>query len=98
MLDDFMNRINAFWKRGPGDGGGGGSGQVAKSRLQVVLVHDRAGISPRVLQSFRKDLVGVISKYFEIDDGALEIDVRQVQDSHALLVNTPIIRAKAAVR
>lgn len=95
MLDDFMNRINAFWRRGVG---APGSGQVAKSRLQVVLVHDRAGISPRVLANFRRDLVGVIGRYFEIDAGALEIDVRQVEDYHALLVNTPIIRAKAAVR
>lgn len=97
MLDEFMNRINTFWRRGV-NGGASGSGQVAKSRLQVVLVHDRAGISPRVLANFRKDLVGVIGKYFEIDDGALEIDVRQVQDYHALLVNTPIIRTKAAAR
>lgn len=94
MLDDFMNRINGFWRRGVG----GGSGKVAKSRLQVVLVHDRVGVSPRVLANFRKDLVGVIGKYFEIDGNALEIDVRQVEDYHALLVNTPIIRTKAAAR
>ncbi|HEX7125139.1 MAG TPA: cell division topological specificity factor MinE [Thermodesulfobacteriota bacterium] len=89
-----MNRINGFWRRGVG----GGSGKVAKSRLQVVLVHDRVGVSPRVLANFRKDLVGVIGKYFEIDGNALEIDVRQVEDYHALLVNTPIIRTKAAAR
>lgn len=90
MFDDLAKRI---WKRVNGHAG---SGAVAKNRLQVVLVHDRAGISPKVLQRFREDLVGVISRYFEIDQQHLEIDVRQVDAHHALLVNTPIIRSKAA--
>jgi len=97
VFDELVTRINGFWKRGIGNGAAR-SGAVAKSRLQVVLVHDRAGISPKVLEHFRCDLVGVISRYFEIDQGALEIDVRAVEDYHALVVNTPIIRAKAAVR
>lgn len=92
MFEDLVNR---FWKRSVGNGS---SRAVAKNRLQVVLVHDRAGISPRALESFRKDLVAVISQYFEIDQKALEIDVRAVDDYHALLVNTPIIRAKAVLR
>jgi cell division topological specificity factor len=95
VLEDLVNRINGFWKRSVV---GGGSGSVAKSRLQVVLVHDRAGISPRTLELFRNELVSVISKYFEIDQSHLEIDVRQQEDYHALLVNTPIIRAKVAAR
>ena len=89
MFDDLVNR---FWKR---SGENGSSRAIAKNRLQVVLVHDRAGVSPRTLESFRKDLVKVISQYFEIDANALEIDVRAVDHYHALLVNTPIIRAKA---
>ncbi len=91
MLEDLINRINGFWNRKPQNGS---SRAIAKNRLQVVLVHDRAGISPRALESFRKDLVKVISQYFEIDQTALEIDVRAVDDYHSLLVNTPIIRAK----
>ncbi|HWP35032.1 MAG TPA: cell division topological specificity factor MinE [Thermodesulfobacteriota bacterium] len=91
MFDQMFGR---FWKRRAVGGHGGGSRVVAKNRLQVVLVHDRAGISPRALESFRNDLVGVISRYFEIDQQALSITVRAVDDYHTLLVNTPIIRAK----
>jgi cell division topological specificity factor len=96
VFDELVKRINGFWKRGVG--GREKSGAIAKSRLQVVLVHDRAGVSPRVLDHFRRDLVGVISKYFEIDQSALEIDVRALEDYHALMVNTPILRSKAATR
>jgi cell division topological specificity factor len=90
---DLVNWINGFFKKGAT-----GSGSVAKSRLQVVLVHDRAGISPRTLEAFRKEMVAVISKYFEIDQSHLDIEVRHQDDYHALVVNTPIIRAKAAAR
>jgi cell division topological specificity factor len=96
VFEEFVTRINGFWRRGAL--GAAPSGAIAKSRLQVVLVHDRAGVSPKVLEHFRRDLVGVISRYFEIDQTALEIDVRAVEDYHALVVNTPIIRAKAAAR
>ncbi len=92
MFDDLVSR---FWKRSTGNGS---SRAIAKNRLQVVLVHDRAGMSPRTLENFRKDLVKVISQYFEIDATALEIDIQTVEQYRALLVNTPIIRAKAAVR
>ena len=34
----------------------------------LVLVHDRASLSPQLLESLKEDLIEMISKYMEIDD------------------------------
>jgi len=34
----------------------GGSKSVAKERLQIVLIHDRADISPEMLDGLRRDI------------------------------------------
>ncbi len=44
-----------------------GSGNAAKERLQFVLVHDRAGVSPEFLDQLKGEIMEVISKYIEID-------------------------------
>ena len=39
------------------------SGKVAKKRLQMVLIQDRASVSPEVMEKLRDDIIKVISKY-----------------------------------
>lgn len=43
------------------------SGNVAKERLQNVLISDRAGCSTKTLESIQAEMKQVLSKYFEID-------------------------------
>jgi cell division topological specificity factor MinE len=43
------------------------SAKSAKERLQLVLVHDRAGISPGKLEVLKDDLIDVISRHLEIN-------------------------------
>jgi len=54
------------------------SSSVAKERLKLVLIHDRAGTSPssNVMEMLRKDILGVISKYFEVDDEDFDVEIR----------------------
>jgi len=51
------------------------SKNVAKERLRLVLVHDRANVSPQLLQELKADLIKVISNYMEIDEDALEVNL-----------------------
>ena len=46
------------------------SRDVAKQRLQLVLVHDRANISPGLLETLKDEIIDVISKRVEIDGAA----------------------------
>ena len=45
------------------------SGDVAKDRLKLLLVSDRANCSPDVMELIKNDIIKVISKYMEIDAG-----------------------------
>ncbi|MGL4651955.1 cell division topological specificity factor MinE [Cetobacterium sp.] len=69
------------------------SSSVAKDRLKLVLIHDRAMLSPKTLEALKNEIISVISKYVDIDTNALNIEVSQETDSGretALIANIPI--------
>jgi len=71
------------------------SKDVAKQRLQLVLVHDRASISPQMLEALKTDLIQVITKYVDIDEQALEVAFENTPDNTvALVANIPVKRMK----
>ena len=57
------------------------SGKVAKKRLQMVLIQDRASVSPEVMEKLRDDIIQVISKYMVINKSDMEISLENVEDS-----------------
>lgn len=67
---------------------------MTKERLRLVLVHDRATISPHMLNQLKEDLIKVISNYMEIDEGALEVNLNQDDREVALIANIPVIKMK----
>lgn len=66
------------------------SGQIAKERLQVVLIHDRASVSPEVMEQLKNDIIAVISKYMDVNKSAMEISLANDSDSVALVANIPV--------
>ncbi|MBW1758906.1 MAG: cell division topological specificity factor MinE [Deltaproteobacteria bacterium] len=67
------------------------SKDVAKKRLKFALVYDRLDVSDDVLENLQRDIVEVISRYFEIDKDGLSLDIRDSGDLSALVLNTPIL-------
>ncbi|MFZ3100847.1 MAG: cell division topological specificity factor MinE [Desulfitobacteriaceae bacterium] len=70
------------------------SKNVAKERLRLVLVHDRASISPYMLNKLKEDLIKVISNYMEIDESSLEFNLNQDDKEVALVANIPVLKMK----
>ena len=70
------------------------SKEIAKDRLKVVLIHDRANISPEVMQALKNDLIEVISHYMDINKNEMEISLENDDNSVALLANIPVNRIK----
>lgn len=70
------------------------SKNVAKERLRLVLVHDRADVSPQLLENLKEDLIKVISNYMEIDERALEVNLDTSDNTVALVANIPVIKMK----
>ena len=75
---------------------GTASKAVAKDRLRLVLVHDRSMLDTETLDALRKDLIEVVSRYFEIDRATLSMDVHRTRESWALSVNFPLRRTRSA--
>lgn len=72
------------------------SSNVAKDRLKLVLVSDRANCSPEVMEQIKNDIINVISRYIEIDMEGLDIKITQTESEGnngvvpALFANIPI--------
>ncbi len=74
------------------------SKKIAKDRLKIVLVHDRANISPEIMQSIKNDIIDVLSRYMDINKSETEISLENDADSVALMANVPINRIKSTSR
>jgi len=66
------------------------SSDVAKRRLQLVLVHDRANISPGLLAMIKDEIINVISRHIEIDRDAVEINFSQQGRESRLVADIPL--------
>ncbi len=55
------------------------SKEVAKDRLKLVLIHDRANCSTQVLEMLKTDIIKVISNYMEIDEEELDIQITKTE-------------------
>ena len=49
------------------------SGEIARRRLKQVLVSDQSGCSPGLIEGIREELIGVLSRYMELDSGRVDI-------------------------
>jgi len=74
------------------------SKEIAKERLRLVLVHDRATVSPQFLELIKEEVIGVITNYMEIDESGVEVSIHNIDRSVALVANIPIRRMKRSVR
>lgn len=75
------------------------SKEVAKDRLKLILIHDRGDLSPQLLEMIKSEILGVISKYVEIDSSDVEIALTRTDstegNSPALVANIPIKNMRA---
>ena len=70
------------------------SKELAKDRLKLVLIHDRASLSPAMMDNLRRDLVEVISRYMDFDEAALDVQMAEQESMTILEVNIPVAGVK----
>lgn len=77
------------------------SKDLAKERLKLVLIHDKANVSPEFLEMVKGEIIKVIKKYMEIDEECLDIQLTKTQSDAgdrvvpALVANIPILNVKS---
>ena len=73
------------------------SSEQAHKRLKFVLIHDRANVSPEVMEHIKNDIIKVISNYMEIDQKGMDISLENDEDAVALVANSPGNRMRPVV-
>ena len=70
MLGNLLSNLSNLFKTS------GDSGSIAKSRLKLVLVHDRVNCQydMDIMEALKNDIIQVIKKYMELD-GELDIQI-----------------------
>ena len=63
-----------------------------------MLVHDRANLSPQILEALKEDLIEVISKYMEFDVDSIQVNLDSDESTVALVANIPIREVKRQLR
>jgi len=74
--------------------GGNGSKDICKSRLKLILAYDRTEISPEILDALKEDIFLTISKYFDIKEDDVIMNISKKEDTVALMANIPIMGMK----
>jgi cell division topological specificity factor len=74
------------------------SSDVAKDRLRLVLVSDRASCSPDLMERIRSDIIEVLSKYAEIDKDGIDINFTQMDTESGNGKTVPALYANIPIR
>ena len=67
---------------------------VAKDRLRLVLMHDRADIPAPMLEEIRREIIQVLSRHLDIDETHLDVNLERADNTVALVANIPIRRVR----
>ena len=77
----FIDRVSAKNKR---------SKELAKERLQLVLIHDRIDLPIEKLADMKQELLNVITRYVDIDPNLVKINITQDERDQRLIADVPI--------
>ncbi len=68
------------------------SGATAKQRLQMVLIHDRADVSPGLLEQIKDDIIEVIAKRLEINPETVVVNLDNTSQESRLVAEIPLLQ------
>ena len=100
MFESIINFFKKIGKTENKEKTAGGSKDKAKERLHLVLMQDRANVSADFLELMKQEIIDVIKKYIEVEEG--EIDVRLTNEikedgttgAPSLYANIPIVNIR----
>ena len=93
IFSNFYNKVLSFFQKDRTQDGETAK-ESATNRLKLVLMQDRSNLDGAAMQKMREQLIAVISKYIEIDQEALDLNLESDGDEIALMLNIPVIRAR----
>ena len=103
MFENFIGFFKKFSKK-EGQLESKTNKDEAKERLHLVLMQDRANVSADFLDMMRQEIIDVIKKYIDVDEGDIDVRLTNKQNSDgttgapALYANIPIKSIKNEVK
>ena len=73
------------------------SGEIARKRLQLVLVSDQSGCSPGLIEGIRDEMISVLSRYMELASKRIDICLARMEYAGAK-EPVPVLSAKVPIR
>ncbi|MFT4107231.1 MAG: cell division topological specificity factor MinE [Lacrimispora sp.] len=73
------------------------SGEIARNRLKLLLVADKADCSPEIMQMIKDDMIRVVSRYLNIDSDRIEIQMKKQKQEDCERF-TPVLYANIPIR
>lgn len=85
-----MNRLlrQIFGKKGT-------SGNDAKARLKVLLVHDEVDLPHAKLQQMKAEILAVVARYVDIEEEGVSFELQKDEGGVALVSNVPVRKVVA---
>ena len=66
------------------------SKEIARQRLQLVLIQDRLDLPADKMASMKQEIWDVVSQYLTVEDEFLEFEIRQLDDLVVLVSNIQV--------
>ena len=95
MFDNIINFFKKFSKETKKE-----SKDMAKERLHLVLMQDRANVSADFLEMMKQEIIEVIKKYIDVDENSIDVKLTNKVNADgttgapALYANIPIVSMK----
>ena len=93
-MQTMLNMMNGFLEMLFPWNNNANSRSHAKSRLKLIIAHDRANINPDIMQAMREEILEVVARYVEVDREEMEFSLSNDQRMTSLTANLPIRQIK----
>jgi cell division topological specificity factor len=66
------------------------SKDAARQRLQLILVMDRIGMMPEVVEAMKEEIIEAVSKYMVVDGESIEMEITRSGETIVLVSNIQV--------
>lgn len=70
------------------------SRNLARERLRLVLMSDRVSLAPDTFDAMKQEMLGVVRRYLDVDERAIDMHFENADKSFMLLANIPVLKVR----
>ena len=93
MIISLLDRVLNFFSDGEEEEDGG-SKNIAKDRLQFILVQDRIKLTPDEMEDLKGELLEVMQKYIDVEDDRIDMEISREEEMMAMIANFPLKKSQ----